>query len=252
MNDVRISERFSTAFRAQLVEHVQRAKRSTLKRMLSGIGLGAIVVLGGTVAAAATGLLSLPGETVVSEIAANETGVFTGTGSLDLGARPNDATSVAISFTCLTPGSFTFDDGAGVRCEGTEDAAHPVTYLLPLEAMDGTKVTVETSADAGWTLTAGYVAARTTKWEMNRDGRTFGVINENGEPDLIAVIATNGKQGYVRRTDLEEADGTAAAREFKSPEDALRWQEQNAGIVHVIPVFESDGATRIGEFEIGG
>ncbi|WP_106814226.1 hypothetical protein [Microbacterium timonense] len=78
------------------------------------------------------------------------------------------------------------------------------------------------------------------------------MINESGEPDLIAVISTDNQPGYVRRDDLNDADGTTAAESFKSPEDALRWQERNAGIVRYIPVYESDGETRIGMFQVGG
>lgn len=249
MNDVKMSEDFSTAFRARLVEHVGRPKR---RRLLIGFGLGAAVLMGGTVAAAATGLLSLPGETVVSEVGANQTGTFTGSGSLDLGARPDGTTSVTLSFTCLTPGSFVFGDGATVVCSAPEDSTQPPRHLLPVDVMDGTEVTVNTSPEAGWSLTAGYVVAETSHWETDGDGLTYGVINGNGEPDLIAVIATNGNLGYVHKSELEEADGTAAAREFKSPEDALRWQEENSGVVHVIPVYEADGKTKIGEFRIDG
>jgi len=74
--------------------------------------------------------------------------------------------------------------------------------------------------------------------------------NPNGIPDLIAVVATNGLQGYVHRAELEEADGTAAAREFTSPEDAIRWQEERAGKTFTVPVYEADGTTQIGEFVI--
>lgn len=203
-------------------------------------------------AAAATGLFALPGSTEVTPLATTESDTFTGTGALELGSAPNTATGVAISFTCLTPGSFVFDDGASVTCTSTEDVAHPTSYVLPLTAIGDETVTVTTSPDAGWTLTAGYVSEETTHWAVNDSGDTYGVINANGEPDLIAVIATNGQQGYVHRSDLEDADGTTAAKSFTGPEDALRWQEQNAGATHVIPVYEQDGSTRIGDFQIGG
>ncbi len=65
-------------------------------------------------------------------------------------------------------------------------------------------------------------------------------------------MATNGEEGYVYRQDLEDADGTTAMKSFKSPEDALAWQEAHAGEVVSIPVYEADGKTNIGEFEVGG
>lgn len=51
--------------------------------------------------------------------------------------------------------------------------------------------------------------------------------------------------------ELEEAHGTAATDGFDTPEDAVAWQEANAGVVHFIPVYESDGTTQIGNFRVG-
>ncbi|WP_181127930.1 MULTISPECIES: hypothetical protein [unclassified Rathayibacter] len=77
------------------------------------------------------------------------------------------------------------------------------------------------------------------------------VINENGNPDLITVLASNGVQGDAHRSDLEYADGTTASRSFTTPEDALAWQEQNERITHSIPVYDEDGTTRVCEFDVG-
>ena len=251
MSIPRMSEEYAAAFREALVDHVGRAATPRRqRRALLGTTIALTLVLGGAATAAATGLLALPGSTESTPLGATRSGSFTGTGSLDLGARPDDATAIALSFTCLTPGSFTFDDGAAVTCTTAEDSAHPATYVLPLDAVDAESVTVTTTPGASWTLSAGYIAARVTDWAVNESGQTYGVLNERGAPDLISVIATNGREGYVHRADLENADGTTAAQSFDSPEDALRWQEQNAGVVHRIPVYESDGTTRIGEFEI--
>lgn len=60
-------------------------------------------------------------------------------------------------------------------------------------------------------------------------------------PGLIAVIATNGTRGYVYRTELEDADGTAAMKTFKSPEEALAWQEARRGKTFSVPVYDSTG-----------
>jgi hypothetical protein len=215
------------------------------------MGAALAIVAGGTVAAAASGLFTLPGGTEVTSLGATRSVTAVGTGSLDLGHRPEGATGVALSFTCLTPGTFTFDDGAGVACTTMDDTAHATTYVVPLDAIDGEEVTVTSAPEAAWTLTAGYVNAQQTDWETNQSGETFGVINGDGEPDLIAVIATNGRPGYVRRADLEEANGTTVAKSFGSPQDALQWQEQNAGRVAHISVYESDGKTLIGEFRVG-
>ncbi|MFT4213233.1 MAG: hypothetical protein QM622_00430 [Microbacterium sp.] len=56
----------------------------------------------------------------------------------------------------------------------------------------------------------------------------------------------------MKKTELEDADGTAAARSFTSPQDALDRQEEEVGKEHRIPVYELDGTTVIGEFLISG
>lgn len=252
MRTPRLSDQLAAAFRARLVTHIPEASRSRRRRdTLLGMGAALAIVLGGALTAAATGLLSLPGATIDTALSATQSATFTGTGTLELGPPPATATGVAISFTCLAPGSFTFDDGASVTCAPPLDNEHPTTYVVPLTAIDGHGVTMTTSSDAAWSITAGYVASETTGWAVNGAGDDYGVTNGEGQPDLVAVMATNGRQGYVHREALEDADGTTAQESFKSPEDALRWQEKNAGIVHIIPVYQSDGITKIGEFRVG-
>jgi hypothetical protein len=67
---------------------------------------------------------------------------------------------------------------------------------------------------------------------------------------MVAVIATNGTKGYVYRTQLEDADGTAPIKTFKSPEEALAWQEARLGKDFVVPVYDVTGKTVVGEFVI--
>lgn len=252
MNTTQMSAEFVTAFRARLVDYVNTSARPKRRRALSAGGITLALVLGGTAAAAATGLIGLPGGTKITELAETTTGTFTGPAALELGQRPANATGVTVSLTCLTPGTFTFDDGAAVTCTTQLDTARPTTYLIPADAITGNQLRIATSMDAVWSMTAAWAYAKTTDWAVNADGYTYGVINENGEPDLIAVITTDNKPGYVWRTDLHDADGTSAAESFTSPQDALRWQEENADTVHHIPVYESDGTTQIGTFQVGG
>lgn len=252
MNTIQMSPEFATAFRARLVEHVNTTARPKRRRALLAGGITLALVLGGTAAAAATGLIPLPGGTEITELAETTSGTFTGTDALELGERPADTTGVAVSLTCLTPGTFTFDDGASVTCSTASDSANPTTYVVPADAVTGNQVGIVTGPDSVWSMTATWVLAETTEWAVNVDGYTYGVINENGEPDLIAVMTTDNQPGYVWRMALNDANGTTAAESFTSPEDALRWQEENAGTVHYIPVYEPDGTTQIGEFQVGG
>ena len=85
-------------------------------------------------------------------------------------------------------------------------------------------------------------------YPKNASGQTYGsaanATTPQNEPDLILVVATNGKTGYAKRTDLEPK---AAA----NPAEAVAAQKANAASTAVrapIPVYESDGKTVIGKF----
>lgn len=87
----------------------------------------------------------------------------------------------------------------------------------------------------------------TTIWPTNEKGMTYGssmnATCPEDEPDLIQAEATNGRRGYVLRSDPE---GPIP----KSPQEALALQVAQAGRDEVIPVYESDGTTIIGSFII--
>jgi hypothetical protein len=80
-------------------------------------------------------------------------------------------------------------------------------------------------------------------WKVNAHGQTYGIETETGTPDLVAVIATDGRHGYAYATQLEGPRPT-------SPADALR-QEREDPNGYDVPVYESDGTTRIGHFHVG-
>lgn len=252
-----MSDDFAGAFRTALVDHIDTAAQieSTRRRWWLGGGVAALALFAGTATAAATGLLSLPGATDITTISTTATGTFTGTDSLNLGAAPENANGVVISLRCLTPGQFNFPDGSGLTCSstdfGTEIEPGIAPSVIPLSNVIDGSLQITTSPDARWSITATYATTTTTDWATNERGQTYGVINENGNPDLIAVTADDGGQGYVRRSDLEDADGTTAQRTFTTPEDALEWQKQNEGITHTIPVYAADGTTRLGGFTVG-
>lgn len=84
----------------------------------------------------------------------------------------------------------------------------------------------------------------------NAKGLTYGADieapNPAEGPDLVRVYATNGKVGYVYSKDLN------AEPAFASPAEAAKWSaDRLAAGPHSIPVFDSDGVTRIGDFNIG-
>lgn len=91
-------------------------------------------------------------------------------------------------------------------------------------------------------------------WPTNAAGQTYGdaegPVLEEDFPDLILVGAGNGRMGYVERDLLDELTGANVS----NPQEALEWQRQQdeAGPQPsiFIPVYESDGTTQIGTFEI--
>ncbi|MCL2317355.1 MAG: hypothetical protein FWC46_09780 [Actinomycetia bacterium] len=96
-----------------------------------------------------------------------------------------------------------------------------------------------------------------SNFPKNKDGLSYGSVldasSPEQEPDLVLVVATNGKTGYVRQTDLAAAEGANVS----SPEEAVAWQkakDAQAAAGHgatVIPVYDSDGTTKVGVFVVG-
>lgn len=93
-------------------------------------------------------------------------------------------------------------------------------------------------------------------YPANQKGETYGsaldAISPDTEPDLIQAVASNGREGYVRKADLDQADGSAAAKSFKSPADALAWQRSSGATDHAVNVYAKDGVTVVGTFLVAG
>jgi hypothetical protein len=171
-----------------------------------------------------------------------------GTATVELGTAPNGATNIAVEFWCLSAGEFTLGDGSMITCDASDNESLASATLPLAEGQHSTSVS--TTPDALWRLSAAYVNSTTTPWAINANGQTYGVANEHGTPDLVAVLATDGQLGYAFAAEIADADGTTAAEGFETPQEALDWQEAMAGKSIIVPVYLSDGTTRIGDFEI--
>ena len=82
------------------------------------------------------------------------------------------------------------------------------------------------------------------EFPKNQSGDTYGSAAEvtfKDWPDLVSAIGVGDKKGYVRKSDLDEDMP-------KSPEEALAQQAKQE--TRVINLYESDGKTIIGTFEI--
>ncbi|WP_454812750.1 peptidase M56 family protein [Paenarthrobacter nitroguajacolicus] len=257
MNQLQPNEALSQALRAELVSRVQKASPARRRKRLR-LWLGASTVAGiglaGGVGAAAAGYFVMPGGQEVTSLSKPITGTYEGSATIDLGEPPAGTTGIEMELTCLTPGYLKIGErGGGVGCTSEDLTSGPysargIDPLIPGE----TSITISTGSITRWRITVNYVNQETTDWAINKDGKTYGMENENGAPDLIAVLATNNIRGYVYNTDLEEANGTAAMRTFRSPADALAWQEARGNAPVSIPVYDVDGKTVVGEFVIGG
>lgn len=79
---------------------------------------------------------------------------------------------------------------------------------------------------------------------QNESGQTYGsrldARSHANTPDLISAYATNGKLGYVLRTDFQDPTP-------RNPQEAI---SSNGKGAREIPVYAVDGKTQIGVFEI--
>src|ERR1019366_1901138 len=207
------------------VKDTPRVRRQWRWRLGAGTFVGLTLVAGGV--ALASGVFSPPGAPIDTPLGGAVTATRTGSATIDIGAPPAGATDLSLTFTCLTSGTFDFPDGSSAIC-GAADLIRPPIYRTSSEIVPLTPgvdtVTITTSANASWTLQAMYVNQVTTPWGINANGKTYGVQNGNGTPDLIAVVIDQGKtQGYVESSELNCASGSAV----ESLAQARKWDQDS-------------------------
>ncbi len=234
--NVKMDERFATSLRAALVEHVETSsarRRWARRRVTLGAGLGVLLVGGGV--AVAAGVVPLPGADFVTPLASSVTVTGIGTETVDLGTPPAGATVIDIKLSCLTAGTFFTSDGANLVCTESDAGNGAMGWQLPVQAGQHTTV-IRAGTGEKWRLVATYAHVTTSAWGVNADGLTYGVAKDGGTPDLLAVIATNGKTGYVYSRDLEVPAPTSLQVGASTSKPT------------VLPVYASDGHDVIGQF----
>ncbi|WP_104167706.1 hypothetical protein [Arthrobacter sp. SX1312] len=252
MNVNQMDPTFAQGLRTALIEQVNATSPARVRRHRWWIGAGVFAGIGliGGVGATAAGFLVEPGADVVTEYGNPVSGTYTGPQTIELGAAPDSATSIMVELTCLSGGSIYLPDGAGTTCPDIGTGAITSTSLALSPGQNSLEVRTS-AADVSYQAHITYTSTTPTDWAVNENGDTYGATNARGEPDLISVITTDGKLGYVYADELNEASGKTASTEFTSPSEAQSWQEARQGTVALIPVYESDGETVIGEFEAG-
>ncbi|CEP80493.1 hypothetical protein QJR30_08380 [Paraclostridium sordellii] len=88
-------------------------------------------------------------------------------------------------------------------------------------------------------------------FKTNDNGETYGTYIDKGdgeweEPDLMAVIGVNDVEGYVKKVDLYDEENQP-----NNPEQAIAYMEKREKEgPRLIPIYEKDGRTVIGEYRI--
>ena len=252
MSTLEMDPVFTEALRgvlAKTVEESSRVRRRWGWRLGASMFAGLVLVGGG--AALAAGVFSPPGAPIDTQLGNFVSAARTGTATIDLGPRPATANDLSLKLTCVSVGTFTFPNGSNLSCDATDVSNPPIlrtaSEVVPLSpGVDS--VTITTSANASWTLQVAYVNQVTTSWGVNANGQTFGVQNQQGTPDLLAVVINQGEiHGYVESSELN----CAAGGDVQTPAEALTWDKVSANRSVSIPVYQSNGTTVIGTFVVG-
>ena len=175
--------------------------------------------------------------------------------------RPATATHARVTITALTPGKVVWGTDPGGNNPqlwmDADDESATTWYDFPLDASVDTLYLEPTALEG--IVTVQYITMVPTLYKVNANGETYGSGDPYaGELDLVAVSGrtTDGSdvQGYARVSDLT-AFSPDHPGEPKTPEQALEWQNELAEIYPdgwTVPVYESDGVTVIGKFQVGG
>lgn len=92
-----------------------------------------------------------------------------------------------------------------------------------------------------------YCAIPTVK--TNENGETYGSASTaetiEAVPDLISAMATNGAEGYIKKSDVYQDRAS-------TPEEAIALQNlKTNNPIRTISVYMADGTTVIGTFDMG-
>lgn len=237
---------YSAGVRNLLIETASRRTSKRRHRIWSVVSLVAGLSLLGAGGAVAANYL-LPGADIVTDTSSSHTVTGIGPSKIRIGAAPAGTNSLETALACLSAGTLTWPDGASQTCTSA-DAAHPGKYSLAWTP-DHTTFRLGATPGTRWRLSYTFSHRQPTSLATNAAGQTYGIDSNNGHPDLIAATATNGRDGYVVAKQLANADGCSTA---KTPAKNVKCTEDRAGKTVIIPVYESDGETQIGVFQIGG
>jgi hypothetical protein len=164
---------------------------------------------------------------------------------------PAGANSISFKVTCTHFGSWSIEGYGGAAC-GDDELGQTRSGNIPLTLSQQSIVLIDMQEGTELEVTAAYSREILTDDGVNEAGQTYGPAGGSGspedEPDLIAARATNGKKGYILKTDQFLIDMTGGTTQAELDE----YINVTGRADRLIPVYESDGKTVIGEFLIVG
>lgn len=206
----------------------------------------------------------LPGAPIVVMLGQSVASEVAGPTVIPLPDRAAGATHLRVTVTARAAGSLRWgldpsgDTPSSAWAPGDIGTPRATAwYDFPLDdTQDALTLTPAGGADV--LVVMQYVSQIPTRLGVNAAGETYGVDGgPSGSPDLVAVTGTDDAgrpvDGYARRVDLF-ADSPTATAPPAIPEEALQRQAERERDVPDgwdIPVFASDGTTRIGVFRVG-
>ena len=241
---------FSTAVRNELEATVDAPTRRT-RRIVLGVGglvlASLLVATGGAVA----GKWFTPGSDLITPLGGWQEVSGDGSMTVDLGARPDGSNAVRGSLTCTSPGHFEIatkpNESSGFDC--ADKIPSGTNNNLVVNLADGEHSAVIT-ATGSWTLKYRWSDREITEWAVNENGQTYGTVNDNGQPDLQSVYATNGELGYVYTEEFnDQGMPDPLPADVDTDEELLAWNlDQCDNYYAPITVYRADGTTVVGEF----
>lgn len=199
-----------------------------------------------------------PGAPIVSLLGEPVTAAVPGTSEVPLTERPDGATHARVVVTATHAGGLSFGTDPGGNNTSISGGVESATWFdFPL---DGTVRALYIDASDGFegTVVVQFVSYLPTMLGVNARGETYGVGESVGSPDLVLAEGTapDGSRvtGYVRASDLAWSSPDHHGMP-SSPEEALAWQTETQEKYPngwTLALFESDGVTEIGRFQVGG
>ncbi len=268
------------ALRSGLVENLACPPRRRLPRWVAILTFAvAGAAAGGAVSAAAVGLRPVPqaspftigspaglkgvpalpgtqpGTPIVSLLGGGASLEVSTSTTVPLSGIPAGASDVRVTVTCETDGRVAWGtDPSGnnpsMGCTPTDVGTTSASSFYDF-GVKGADHAIYLDVTGEWIVSYQYLKKVETAWGVNSPGQTYGVEKPAaGSPDLLAVEGTSDDgttvDGYAFAEQLQGPMPTSPA-EAKDFSKKLA-QEYPDGIP--VPVYKSDGTTRIGTFTI--